>query len=178
MAKYSLGGRLGNVIARGGNLSQNIADAVVDASLSLSNTEVTQLTLQVLDDADLTILKSGIFDAGTPAKAGSRCDYGGLHLEVRAVEVAPRGTDHMLTITARSFGVGRLKRMKGARARKALSPTQYARAAAKAAGLKFIGQTSAKRKNITRKKGESEWEVLDRLAGECGFLLYEAAGTL
>lgn len=181
MPTYALEGRLGKVIARGGKLSANVAERVVSGEVNLTAYESTQLTLVLIDDADLNVLGSRLFAAGTPTRAGSRLDYGGLHLEVRAVEVAPAGTEHRLTITARSLGIGKLKRERGAKVRRNLSPTQFARAEAKAAGLKFIGQPSPKRKTIARKAGddaEASWDTITRLAEELGFIVYEAAGVL
>lgn len=175
--RYSLDGKLGRLIVRGGRLRADIAEAVTSASLSLSSGEVTQLTLTIVDN-DFDVLRSGLFSAGTPTKRGSRCDYGGLDLEVRAIEVAARGADNVLTITARSVGAGNARRKRGAHVRKNLSPTQYVALGAKAAGLKFTGQPSAKRKTIARKKDESEWDTWQRLAQELGYVCFEAAGRV
>lgn len=175
--RYSLEGRLGQLIVRGGRLRADIAESVTGASLSLSSSEVTQLTLTIVDN-DFDVLRSGLFSAGTPSKRGSRCDYGGLDLEVRAIEVAARGRDNVLTITARSVGAGNAKRKRGAHVRKNLTPTQYVALGAKAAGLKFTGQPSAKRKVIARKKDESEWDTWQRLAQELGYVCFEAAGRV
>jgi len=181
---YTLDGRLGRLIARGGKLSANVAERVVSGGVELTASEVSQLTLSLVDDADLNVLDSRLFYAGTPDKAGSRLDFAGLNFEVRAVDIAPRGDDHVLTVTARPLGVGRLKRARGAKVRKNLSPTAWVRAEAKAAGLGFVGQTSAKRKSIARKgavdgnDAESSWDVITRLAEEVGFIVFEAAGGL
>lgn len=175
--RYSLDGRLGQLIVVGGRLRADIAEAVTSASLSLSSTEVTQLTLTIVDN-DFDVLRSGLFSAGTPRTRGSRCDYAGLNLEVRAVEIAARGTDNVITVTARSMGAGNAKRKRGAHVRKGLSPTQYVALGAKAAGLKFTGQPSAKRATVARKKDETEWDTWQRLAQELGFLCFEAAGRV
>lgn len=180
MATYSTEGRLGQLRIRGAKIKANVAEAVTSASVSMSSAEATQLTITLVDTG-FHLLDSRLFDAGTRTKAGSRCDYGSLDLEVRAIEVAARGTDHVLTITARSFGVGRLKRAKGPLVRKGLTPTQFAALEAKRAGLKFLGQPSAKRKAIARQVGkdaESSWDTLQRLARELGYVCFEAAGVL
>lgn len=179
-ATYSLDGRLGRLIVRGARLKGNVAEAVVSASLSLSSSEATQLELTLVDDG-WDILRSGLFSAGTPSKAGSRCDYADLDLEVRAIEVGPRGVDHTLRVTARSLGVGKLKRAKGPLIRKDLSPTQFVKLEAKRAGLKCVGQPSNKRKAISRQTGkdaESSWDTCQRLAKELGYVCFEAAGVL
>lgn len=179
--EFDLDGRLGNLIVMGGRLRGNIVEAITSASISLSASEATQLSLTIVDN-EWDVLRSGLFSAGTPTKAGSRCDYGDLDLEVRAIEVAPRGVDNVLTITARSFGVGRLKRAKGALIRKNLTPSQFVKLEAKRAGLrKCIAEPSAKRKAISRQTGkdaESSWDTCQRLAKELGYVCFEAAGVL
>lgn len=179
--KFALGGRLGKLIVRGGGLQADLAERLVSASVSMTVDEVTQMTLAFTEDETFAITESGLFVPGTDFRAGSRCDYADLPFEVRAVELAPRGGDHVLTVTCRSLGAGRLRRERGAKVRKNLSPTDFAKLEAKGAGLRFVGQKSAKRKVITRRGGddaETTWDTLDRLAGECGFLVFEAAGTL
>lgn len=181
---YTIDGRLGKLIARGGKLSANIADRVTGGSVELSTEEASQLTLYIVDDPDLNVLGSRLFDAGTPTKAGSRLDFAGFRFEVRAVEIAPSGSDHLLTITARPVGLGRMKRERGPLVRRNLSPTAFVRALARDAGLEFVGQPSSTRKTIARKGGEggekpeSSWDVAIRLAGELGYIVYEAAGVL
>lgn len=174
---YSLDGKLGRLIVRGGRLRANVAQAVTSASLSLSSQEVTQLDLALVDN-DFDIARSGLFTPGSRTARGSRCDFGGLALEVRAVELAPRGDDHVLRVTARSVGAGNARRMRGHRVRRKLSPTQYVALGAKEAGLKFVGQPSAQRNAIARQKDETEWDTWQRLAVEVGYYCFEAAGTV
>lgn len=178
---YDLDGRLGDLIVMGGRLRGNIVEAITSASVSLSASEATQLSLTIVDNG-WDVLRSGLFDAGTPTSAGTRCDYGDLDLEVRAIEVAPRGVDNVLTVTARSLGVGKMKRAKGALVRKNLTPSQFVKLEAKRAGLKrCIAEPSAKRKAIARQTGkdaESSWDTCQRLAKELGYVCFEAAGVL
>lgn len=177
---YDLDGRLGKLIVRGARLKGDVAEAVTSATLSLSSTEATQLDITLVDDG-WDVLRSGLFSAGTPTKAGSRCDFANLDLEVRAIEVAPRGVDNALRITARSLGVGKLKRARGALVRKNLTPSQFVKLEAKRAGLKCIAQPSPKRKSIARQTGkdaETSWDTCQRLAKELGYVCFEAAGTL
>jgi cell wall-associated NlpC family hydrolase len=184
MPYTSLDGRLGKLIARGGNLSADVAERVVAGDVQLSSAESDQLTITLVDDADLNVLGSNLFEAGTPTARGSRLDFARLRFEVRSVEITPRGTDHALTVTARSLGTCRLKRDRGAHVWRNVSPTQIARKLATDAGLEFVGQGTGKRKSIARKGaeagelGESSWDVIVRLAGEAGFITYESAGVL
>lgn len=178
MATYSLDGRLGRLIVRGGRLRADVADRVVAASLSMTTDEVTQLDVTLLEDERFTLLRSGLFEAGTETRAGSRCDYGGLALEVRAVEVYERGADHALRVTARSLGAGRLRRERGPSVRRKLSPTQFAELEARQAGLRFVGQPSERRPMVQRRKDETAWEHLQRLAESLQYVCFEAAGTV
>lgn len=178
MGTFTLDGRLGDLIVRGARLKGNLVEAVTAASVSLSTSEVTQLDLAIVDDDRFTLLRSGLFAPGTTHTRGSRLDYRDLRLEVRAVELAARGADHAIRVTARSLGAGNLKRARGAAVRKGLSPTQFAGLEAKAAGLAFVGQPSAERKAVARKTGETSWDVCQRLASELGYLCFEAAGVL
>lgn len=175
--RFSIEGRLGNVGVRGTRLTGEISEVVTSATLSMTTTEVTQLTLNVVDN-ELKLLDSGLFTAGTTYTPGTPMSYGGLSLECRAIEVGPRGTDAALTITARSRGAQALKRGRGVKLWRNLSPTHFAALAAKAAGLKFVGQGTGKRKTIRRDKDETTWDTLQRLAAESGFYCFEAAGTL
>lgn len=180
--RYTLDGRLGEVRVGGSKLTVDVAERVTSASVSLSSSEVTQFTMALVEGDDFPVLRSGIFLAGTPTSPGSSCDYAGLALEVRAIELAERGSDHVLTITARSAGAGRMRRARSHVVRRDLSPTEFVRLEAKAAGLAYVGQPSARRKTIARKadKGsrETSWDTCQRLAEELGYLCFEVAGTL
>lgn len=175
---YTLDGRIQALTFIGQTLKANVVESVLAASLSLSTSEVTQLDVTLREDAAFTYLKSGLFYAGTPTTTGSLVNYQELRLEVRRVDLNPRGEDHAVRIVARSLGAGKLKRQKGAFVRKNISPTQFAAIYAKAAGLKFVGEPSAVRKAVTRQKGESTWDALQRLAGGLRYVCFESAGTL
>lgn len=87
----------------------------------------------------------------------------------------------MLEVSARSLGWRRLKQAKGALVRRNLSPTEFAALEAKAAGLRFVGEASARRRQIARQTGdqaETSWDTIQRLAQEIGFIAFEAAGIL
>jgi cell wall-associated NlpC family hydrolase len=173
---YSLGGPLGQLIVRGSKLSADVAESVVAGSVSLSTAEVTELQLTIVDTG-FELLRSGLFSAGTPTSRGSRCDYGRLAMEVRAIEVAPRGEDHVLTVTARSLFATMARRTKG-KLKRDTSPTDYVRSSAKNLGLAVVAQPSAKRHKVGPSKGEFEWDTWQRLATELGYDCFEAAGVL
>lgn len=174
--RYTLDGRLGRLRVRGAKLKANVARAVTSASLELATGAVTELKL-TLSDPDLELLASRLFVPGTDRKAGSPVDYMDLKLEVAAVEL----NGGVLTVSARSLGAQKLRRARGKLVRKGLSPTDWARLEAKAAGLKFVGEPSPKRRQIVRQAGddpETSWDTLGRLAEELGYITFEAAGVL
>lgn len=172
--RYTLDGRLGALIVRGNGLRADLAEAVTRATLDLSATEVTQLDL-VLRDPELKLLGSRLFAPGTPTTAGSPIDYGALRLEVRRVSVEPGPS---LAITARDLGAYKLKRAKGPHVRRNASPTEAAAADAKAVGLGFVGEPSARRPTVAREADETAWDALGRWADELGFLRFVSAGVL
>lgn len=177
MTDYDQAGRVGRIYARGARLSADVAGAVTSAKIDLSTSEVDQLTI-VMDDRDLRIHSSGLFTAGTLTTAGSPVDYAGMRFECRSVDLSPAGT---LTVTTRSLGSCKLKRARGALVRRNLSPTTFAGLEAHGAGLKFVGQPSAKRASIVRAGGdqpETSWDTIQRLAKELGYLAFESHGTL
>lgn len=178
---YTPRGRLAHLRIGGKALSREIHDAVTTALLELTTTEASQLTITLRDEVNLALLRKANLKPGTEHDAGDDVDYADLALELRALEVA---TGPLITLTARSRGIGKLKRAKGGKVWRDLSPTAWARQEARAAGLAFVGQSSPSRHHIDRKAakkgqpGESSWDVLTRLAREEGFIAFEAAGTL
>ncbi len=173
---YSLEGRVGKVLVAGKRLPVDVAEAVTGGSVSLSASETDQLTLSMRCDPDLRLLR--LFTAGTPTRPGTAVSYDGLALEVRALDLGPRGDDHVLTVTARSRGTARLKRRRGHRVWRDLSPTDLARLEAKAVGLRFVGQATGSRKTLQRQKDESSWDAIARYGDDAGMVVFETAGTL
>lgn len=170
-------GRLAALRIRGDGLKGNLAKAVVGAPvLDLSTAQVSQMTFS-LHDPGLELLETGIFDDR------ARIDYLELDFEVAVVEVSGMAGDPLLTVTARSRGAQKMKRDKGALVMRNLSPTQFMAARARAHGLEFLGEATAKRAQIVRADpkdddAESDWTAGQRLARELGFWMFEAAGKL
>lgn len=164
-------GRIGQLTIRGRKIKADVAEAVLSGSLELSTTEVTQLELTLADD-DERILRSQLL------APGGSVDYGDLLLEL--VTLATTTLDqgaYGLTVTAQSLGAARMRRAKGRLVHRNATPTSFMRRRAAANGLRFVGQPSAKRKTVGRRKAESDWDAGDRLAGELGYVAYEAAGV-
>jgi cell wall-associated NlpC family hydrolase len=174
LSRYTLDGRIGALIVRGNQLRADLAEAITGATLDLSTSEVSQLTMTI-SDPELKLLASKLFDAGSDKRAGSQIDYGPLRLEVRAVEVVDGPA---LSITARDLGAYKLKRITGATVRRNMSPTESAAIDAKAAGLKFVGEASPRRPSVARAKDESAYDATGRHAEELGYLRFISAGVL
>ncbi len=177
MSRFSLDGKLGKLMVRGARLHGNIAEAVTAAKVTMTTTEVSQLDLTLVDDADMSIARGGLFDAGTPSTAGSRISWNGNEFECRAVEIFPVGAGITLQVTGRDLGASRMRRRKGADLKR-MSPTDWLAGEAKACGLKFVGQPSAPRKNVGRHKNENTWTAGVRLGTELGYDFFVAAQTV
>lgn len=172
---YTPAGRVGNLIVRGRTLRRDVAEDVLDGEVQLTTDQVSQLTLS-LADADDALLASRLFDTGGQA------DYADLKLEVAAIGATVTSGVNTIDVTARSLGAQKMRRAKGKLVERNVSPTTYMARRAKTAGLTFLGEPSAKRNTIIRGLGktpadhESDWATGQRLAGELGFIAFEAAG--
>lgn len=180
---------LGRVFMHGGKLKKNITDRVIDATLSWSTTQVTQLELTIIDEG-LDLFREAKFEKGSAMLYREA----GLDLELRvsayAIEPGPAGTG-ALRVMARSQGVWKLKRRRGPKVMRNASPSQFVEAECKAAGLKAVVQKSSKRRQVKRDvpaKGAdrdtsgaerpSSWTTFQRLATELGYYCFEFAGTV
>lgn len=179
MARYSDQGRLKAIVvgSPGDRLHDDIVASVAKASLSLSSSQTSQLTLAV-EDHQLELVTGGFLGKRTPVS------YAGLRFEVAVREIVTVGSGiPALQLTCRAAVVQAMKRRRGVRAWSSLSYTQWARMEVEAAGGRFVGESSARKRQIVRKdeKGqppESSWDVLQRGAQECGFVAFESEGVV
>lgn len=174
--------QLDKITFRGAKFHENIAAAVTDASVSLGTDQVSELSVTFADPA-LDLALSDHITLGTSVLIEE------LMMKVASIEVGPgpSGTGGM-TFAARSSGVTALRARQGALVMRNASPTDFVRAECKAVNLKLVAQATEKRKQIKRdvkKKGSeggdgtpSSWTTFQRLASECGFYLFEVAGTV
>lgn len=166
-------GRVDRLVVRGSRLTDDVQDRVLTGgSVELSVDEPTKLAFTVADP-QLTALESRLF------APGAAIDFAGLKFTVSALEPAADGDAvTVLNVTARSVGVRRLRRQKGPKVWRNTSPDQVARAAGGEAGLRVVAQPTARRKQIARGRRQSSWALLGDLAEQCGFVCFEAHGTL
>lgn len=154
------------------------AAAIHDGSLDLAIGEASQLTVTVSDPSGAV--------AGAPGvKRGGEVRWAGLRFAITGIAHGPVDGARVTTLTAYSRGWWTLKHaaaFKGPRTWKGLSPSLVVRGEARKAGLSVVAQPTARRKVISRlPKGKrrgrtSSLAMIERLAGESGFVFGEVAG--
>lgn len=169
------------MLVMGSGLPSSLRGAVTKAALSGSLDQVTQLDMTFLDPG-WQILQSGLI---TLAQS---ITLDGFRLEISNLETEGSGGTEYLNIKARPVVVRSLKKRRGARVMKHVSPTQYVQAACAAVGAGFVGEPSGRRTTVSRdvpQKGSdeienppSDWTTIKRLATELGFVTFEAANTI
>lgn len=172
--------------------SLDLAAYVTGGDVELSLEQTSELTLELLNPGR-ELLGSG---RGIIALR-HRVDWGDLSFVVAAEATGGGTTGPRATVTCRDRGVEALKLTNVTANGKAdgeargvsvsgknLSPTEYAQLQAEAVGLTFVGEGSPRRTDIAPERDEasgiyeSPWEVVNRLAGELGYLAFVAGGAL
>ena len=160
----------------------NINEAIITAQWESSVEQVSQLTI-TLDDPNFSILANGVFTPRAPISLN------GYNLVVAAVETNDGSGLGGLSVYCRPDTIDRLKRLRGAKVRKKMSPSTFVGSECAAAGVPAFIQPSPRRAKVARdvaKKGEhydldaypSAWTTITRFADELGFLAYELEGKL
>lgn len=160
----------------GSQFTANLSTALSSGSLSLSSSQVTELSLTFVDSDDMFLARSYVTARGVTVT----CQ--GWVLEVRGRDVqADAGT---VTIKARSKRAGKLKDEKGKKSWGKQTITSWVRAEAKWAGFKrFIIEPSAAKATITRagktkdQAAESSWDVLSRYRDQLNYQMFEYGDT-
>jgi hypothetical protein len=172
--RFTDDGRVRDVIVRGAKLTEHVASAVTSGNVSLSTSEVSQITLTLEDPGD-RLRASGLFDV-----RGS-LDYLDLKFVIAALETVDVDGVPGLTVTGRSLGAHKLRTARGRHTWRGISYSTLATIEGKRAKLRVVVEPSAKRRTITRgadDAGQSTWDVLADGARQLGYLLFEAAGVL
>jgi hypothetical protein len=173
-------GRLAAITVRG-HAPAPLSSATTTGTVTLSTSEVSSIDLTIADP-DLDVLRSGVFAKGSPVRYAGLSQFVVTTLEVSADAGAPQ-----LAVTCLSAGAQQARAQYGQLVRHSLSPSSYVAVGATAVGLKAVCEPSADRSSITRTgpskdspgdKGESEYDVWQRLAGEVGYICFEANGTV
>ncbi len=169
------------LVALGGGPNEgNLGRVVVGGSVDFSTSEVSEMTL-VIEDPGLNLTRQYGLNVGTVVER-----YG---LRWQAVEHQTTQGPASPHVVMRFHPSGAVRlRNSTPSAAKQISPTDYMRALAETAGLRFVGEPSAPRDigptTVEDKKGrvtvprlQTAWEVGAYWAQQLGFLAFEASGT-
>ena len=160
----------------GSAFTANLATAFSSGSLSLSTSQVTELSLTFIDSDDMFLARSYVTARGVTVT----CQ--GWVLEVRGREAnADGGT---VTVKARSKRAGKLKDQTGKKSWGKQTITSWVRSEARWAGFKrFLIEPSTAKATITRagkskdQEAESSWDVLSRYRDQLGYQMFEYGDT-
>lgn len=150
----------------------NLLSANVEGSMDL----VTQITLDIFDPG-FRRLSSGIYEPKIPARLN------GYMFQISNIDLGEQNGHEKIQVKARPRAVARLKARQGKKVYKNLSPSQFVERECKAEKIECVVQKSGSRKQIKRdtkspdEKGTnsrpSTWTTFQRLAQECGFVMFE-----
>ena len=109
--------------------------------------------------------------------------FKGFDYEIAGVEwLRTAGRVDECRVTMRSLPIQRMRREKGEQNWYEISAAEFAKQMAESHGLKMFIQDSPQRPGIIRKQGEdideSTWDVLQRLAAELEYIVFESYGVL
>jgi hypothetical protein len=174
------------------NLVSDISDKVTDFSVSYSISQASEISFDVVD-VDLSMSRNNYFILGRDViyetqTLGRVNSFTGEVKQVRQLfEIAQvtsaqgPGGSAIYSVQCYSKSIQQMKRDKSPGTIKG-NGSQYVKNAAKKYGLDFYCEESSKAKNITKAKGskqqDSVWDVLDRLAKDAKFVLFEVDGIL
>src|SRR6185369_7719690 len=158
-----------------------VRNNMVEASLSMTTTQVSQLTI-TWTDPGWSMLESGQFNLG------KNVDLPGFALEIAAVSSVDVDGTAGCSVDCRPRSVRALENRQGARVMTNVSASEFVQSECAAVGVASFVQSSARRRQVARDMptpGQQEktnppssWTTFSRLANEEGFIVFEAAGTV
>ncbi len=174
------------------NLVSDISDKVTDFSVSYSISQASEISFDVID-VDLKMSRNNYFILGRDViyetqTLGRVNSFTGEVRQVRQLfEIADvtvaqgPGGSAIYSVKCYSKAYQQMRRDKTPATING-NGSQYVKNAAKKYGLDFYCEESSKAKSITKAKGskqqDSVWDVLDRLAKDAKFVLFEVDGVL
>lgn len=192
------------LVVGGVGLQDNVAAKAVEWNLVMNVGEVTELSV-TLEDPGLSLLRQSPLPFGArPFRLGAPVEWRDLKLVIAALQVDAGKAQEQLKVDCRAAGVQVLRHEKGPKVWSDVAPHELVREECAKVGLAFFGEeTTQRRPSIARSMSttptftasldlltvtrvmksdtaseESTWQVFERLAGELGFILFEAAGTV
>ena len=152
-----------------------VTESVTSLTVSLTANMTSQITIQVYDPG-FKMMKANYFQIRRPLS------YRGQAYEISSSSAQrhPNGPD-TVQLQCRSAAVQRMRRDKGAESWDT-SAAGFAKQMAEKFGLEAFIQTSSDRISVTRQSGdnsdESTWDVLQRLANDLEYIVFESYGVL
>ena len=158
------------------NVQSEITEAIVELGVDLSLDMTTEMSFTVFDP-DFRMMRNNYFQVRRPVS------YQGYDYEIAQMQMERQGGGlDTVRITARSLPIQRMRRETGAASWDTISPSLFAKMMADEWGLKMFIQDSGEKVGITRQQGdnidESTWDVLQRLAADLEFIVFECYGVL
>jgi cell wall-associated NlpC family hydrolase len=178
IAAASQGGTAVPITIGGKSLTGELGRAVIGGTVDLSTSQVSEVSLTLLDPG-FALCSRYRLDLDSVLHC--------LNLPFRVVQLGSGSTPGGATVTLKAHPSGAVTMRTGTPvAASNISPTDYMKNVATAAGLRFWGRPSGKRSTVGpnsitddlgNSRPETAWEIGDRLAGELGYYAFEAAGT-
>jgi len=158
------------------NVQSEITEAVMELGVDLSLDMTTEMSFTVFDP-DFRMLRNNYFQVRRPVS------FQGYDYEIAQIGMDRQGGGlDTVRVTARSLPIQRMRRETGAASWDTISPSLFAKMMADEWGLKMFIQDSGEKVGITRQQGdnidESTWDVLQRLAADLEYLVFESYGVL
>lgn len=160
----------------GGSWSANISESIISADISLSVSQVNQLTISCDDPGFAFIAKHRV-----PMETW--VEYDGMKFSVASLEMNAGGGEGGFVLTARPRAVRTLKKRTGKKSMKNVSPSTFVIEECRLAKIKCVVQPSAQVSSVSRdvtEKGQqgseeenNTWSTFNRLAEEIGFICFE-----
>jgi hypothetical protein len=169
-----------NVKILNGTWYAELSEAVINADLSMSVGQVSNLSLSV-DDPGWN------FYAKHHVPLETYVNFEELRFSIASIELNAGGGEGGFSMECRPRSVRHLKNLRGKRVIRNVSPSQYVIEECKSAGVGYKVQPTSRRTSVSRdvpepgeKSGEdkSAWSTINRLASEVGFLAFEVGGTI
>lgn len=177
MATTLEGNRLKNVRVLGQNLSTDLVEVCESASLSVSNSQVTEMSFAFADSHDLQLFRSGTLAEGTSIT------YGDWQTVVEDLALKPGKIGPSVSVKCPSKFVTRLRGQTGAYSWGDYDIAAWVTSVARGVGMSVLVQPGLGRKSIIREapdgdRKESTWDIIAQLAKEVGVWVFEYGSTL
>ena len=164
--------RLKNIKITGKGLTASLVDSCIGATFSVSNSQITEMSLKFLDTGNLALFRSGVL------AAGASVNYGGWNLVSAGMSLQGGKSGPEVTITAPSLFVERLKSQTGGHSWGDRDVSAWAMDIGKSVGMTPVVQPGLGKRTLARAKSdgdnkESTWDVLSTAAKNVGAWLFE-----